>query len=174
MKATILMLITFGISVSAFGSFQEVVHKNFPGFKILEKKEFNPTFIKESEPGLVIGNFNGDSFKDFSAMIRSSKKKAYGKGKSAYDYFDGKVVVCHGTKEKSYKCKVISEAPVMIPQESYLALAKPQKTGCYTDGGKKEFVEVKTDAIGWYYPEKGGSHYFMKDDGKYRNCVTSD
>jgi len=62
----------------------------------------------------------------------------------------------------------------MIPQQSYLTKVKSQKTGCYNDKGTKDYLEVKTDSIGWYYPEKGGIHYIFQKDGTYKNCVTSD
>lgn len=169
-----IVALIFSMKAFATPNFQKQIRKTYPGFQVLTKNEFNTESIKTKEPGLISGDFNGDKIVDYAAMLRSPKKKRYEAGKNSYDYYEGKVVVCHGNKDKSYKCQKISEGQFTIPQESYLSLVKPQKTGCYSDSGAKDYVDVKTDAIGWYYPEKGGSHYIFQKDGTYKNCVTSD
>lgn len=176
MKLSFFVFVYFCVSTSVYAesNYQKMIEKSYPGFVILKTTEFKSEFIQSKEPGLIIGKFNDDQLLDFAAMIRAKEKKRYGTGPTSYEYFDGKIVVCHAEKKSDYKCQLISEAPISIPQESYLALVKPQKTNCFDDNGKKKFVNVKTDAIGWYYPEKGGSHYFHKKDGTYENCVTSD
>ena len=171
--------VMFGVlflSVTAFGAtdYQKEIDKQFPGFIALTKSEFNPEFIKSENPGLITGKFNPDQMKDFAAIVRDKTKKRYEARENSYDYYDGKVVSCLGQPKGGYKCQVISKMPFTIPQQSYLTTATPQKTGCYNDKGEKDSVDVKTDAIGWYYPEKGGSHYIYQADGTYRNCVTSD
>ena len=156
------------------GSFEENIHRKFPDHQILAKSEFKKTPALVVQPGLVTGQFNEDRFEDFAAMIRSPNMKIYGEGRSSYKYFDGKVVVCHVMREKSFQCRILSEVSVLRHQESYLVLVKPQKTLCLGDNGKKEMVIVKADAIGWHQPEKAASHYFLAEEGKYKNCVTRD
>lgn len=174
MIAIITAVFAFSGFAQAKPNYQATITKSYPGYKILQLSDFNQKFLTTKTPGLAVGDFNGDKLSDFAALIRSDKKKRYEAGKNSYDFYPGKFVICHGDKKNKYNCKALSDSSFTLPQESYLTSIKPQKTGCYTDKGKKIFRDVKTDAIGWYYPEKGGSHYIHQPNGEYQNCVTSD
>jgi len=173
-----LIVILLIVSQSMAGAdFQKQIDKHYPGFFILQNNEFSKDmmkFIKSENPGFITGRFNGDDHTDFAAMIRGKNKRRYDAGVHSYDFYDGKVIVCHGLKSTDYKCQIISESNTILPAQSFLKTMKPQKTGCYNNSGKKDYIDVKKDTIGLYYYESGGSHYIYQEDGTYKNCVTSD
>jgi hypothetical protein len=164
-------LLLTGYLAGVDSEFQSHIARSYPGFKILSPNEFERSISTETPtPGLVIGQFNYDSLQDFACLIRAAEKKWDPGG---YYYYEGKFVVCHGLEDGGYQCLELSSMPISVPYFSYLLRAAPQKTYCCSDNGKVP-IDVKTDAIAWYVPEKGGSHYIYQSDGSYLNCVVSD
>lgn len=168
-----LIIYLFSLSLNAANDFHKYIAENYKDFQILNLKDFAKDIKLKTNPALITGKFNNDSLSDFAALIHNKTKKRYDAGEYSYDYFDGKLIVCHGFSKKKYHCKELAQMPMILPYSSYLIRISPQKTGCYKEGSK-DYLDVKTDAIGWYYPEKGASHYIYQSDSSYLNCVTSD
>lgn len=179
MVIAILFLFTILLTFESSGhadEYQDQVSKSSPGFQILSKSEFTTDIQKtvKNDPALIIGNFNQDKFNDFAALIRDRSKKHYSYEKHSYDYYDGKLVICHGLGKGKYRCKELSSMLITLPHELYLYLAKPGKIGCYQDDGTRKYIDVKIDSIGWEYPDKAAGQYIYQPDGSYLNCVTAD
>lgn len=147
-------------------SFDLVIAKAFPGYQILKRDEFDSEILKfiKTEPGVVVGKFDSKSKGDFAALLRHSEKKKYLSSKP-YDYYDGKFVVCHEQGGDAFQCKELEKMPIVIPYSSYLVLTGNKKTSCIQSSKPNNRVDVKTDAIGWYTYEKGGSDWIRQADG---------
>lgn len=167
-------------------AYQKRLDRALPGWHILRRPEFHAAVLKRvrEQPGFAVGDFNGDGAADFAALVRRSEKKRYGEpaegagaqSTQAYDYFDGQLVVCHGSAKdpEDYDCRSLSAMPVTLPYGSLLRRVPPGETHCRpADAGSKR-VPIDRDAIVWEYPEKGGSLYSYGEDGAYRTCVSSD
>ncbi len=157
--------------------YQKQIDKHLSGFIIVPKAEFSSDLVKITKlenPGLAIGDFNGDKIPDFAALVRNKVKKRYEAGANSYDYYDGKFVICLGTKKSDFKCPMVSSPTIHLPLETYLQTVPPQRTGCYNEKGKKDFINVKTDAISMNFFEKAAVNYIHQPDGTYLSCTTAD
>ena len=106
--------------------YQNAISQAYPGYKILPSSEIfldkDNTYSElydqiKDNPALLTGNFNGDKFEDFVALIRNSTLKEddwapRGKGISKdnseqYDVYQVNAVLCHGTSEITFDCKLL-------------------------------------------------------------------
>ncbi|MCF8059306.1 MAG: hypothetical protein K9K67_08420 [Bacteriovoracaceae bacterium] len=155
----------------------KVIGDKYPNYKIVDYKNFNEEdkkFIKNKVPGFVVGDFNGDSLKDFAALIHSNASKKYDAGKNSYNFYDGVFIICHGNKSRSFNCLEQTKLPITRPYNSFLKISKLKNLSCYQSDGRKKTVKAKHDSIGWYYPERGGSVYVFQRGEKYLDCAVSD
>lgn len=158
--------------------FQDQVTKSFRGFVIMDY-EFDPDIWEnlDSNPALVTGDFNYDKFEDFAALIRDTEKKRYTAGESSYDYYETRLVACHGLGNKKYNCTILSSGVTVLPEFRYLIKHLPGRTNCRSSQGDP--VEVETEFIGWasakaWATEGGGeTQYIYQLDGSYLQCGTT-
>ncbi len=104
--------------------YQDVISQAYPGYQILPSSEIfldkDNTYSElydriKSYPAMLTGNFNGDKFEDFVALIRNATTKEdewAPRGKEVskdnsehYDVYQVNAVICHGTSESAFDCK---------------------------------------------------------------------
>lgn len=145
--------------------YQDAIAKAFPGFHIMSRSEFHPEIQKKvkSNPALITGRFNNDDLDDFAAIIRNDVKKQSSSGKTLYD---GKFVVCHGSRPQGYACQQTGTRVVYQDLELYLERVPPGFT-CPMPNGKR--IKVKTDGIGTQdYLGMGSVKMYIQ--GMYYDC----
>jgi hypothetical protein len=110
----------------SIAEYQNAISRAYPGYQILPSSEIfldkDSTYSElydqiKGSPALLTGNFNGDKFEDFVALIRNSTLKEgewapRGKGISKdnaeqYDVYQVNAVLCHGTSESAFDCKLL-------------------------------------------------------------------
>lgn len=106
--------------------YQNAISQAYPGYQILSSSEIfldkDSTYSElydqiKGNPALLTGNFNGDKFEDYSALIRNSTLKEddwMPRGKEIskdnneqYDVYQVNAVICHGTSEIAFDCKLL-------------------------------------------------------------------
>lgn len=149
--------------------YQDQIDRFFPGFQVLGPTEFWG-FIRDKNlkrhPGLVTGKFNSDDLEDFAVLIRG-KEPVWQKKWNYYDY-EGRVVVCHGTKNGEYQCIKLGEFRYVRTSRFYLERRNPGRVGC------KDKDAIATTDIIEQVTDVAASGFFWQPDGTYRECVTSD
>lgn len=179
----IIVIVTLILSILARAVhadiFQDQITKSFPGFVIMKPFEFELDIRKnlDTNPAFIIGKFNQDEFEDFAALIRGTIKRQYIAAKGSYDYFDFKLVVCHGLGGKRYNCKELLTNITVLPEFHYLMKYPPGKINCNLHASKDP--DVKTDSIGWmssigWASETSNVRYVYQHDGSYSHCTTDD
>jgi hypothetical protein len=156
--------------------FQDQIARSFPGFVIMSSYEFEPDIQKnlDTNPAFVIRKFNDDDFEDFAALIRGKDKKRYIDVKGSYDYFELKLVVCHGLGGKRYTCQELLTTVTAPPEFHYLMKHSPGKINCDLPGSKDP--DIKTDSIDWkssigWASETKYVRYFYQRGGSYSHCT---
>ena len=172
MQITLFLFFVFAntVAFAATPDYQKAVQMRFPGFSILSKSDFAAETQQADTPGLVVGYFNEDRMKDFAALIRTKDEK-HG---ASHDYFEGKFVVCLGLPKGGYKCQTIRSLEMILPYETYLSLAPPQRIGCMNDKEGKDFINVKTDSFVENIAEKASIQYIHEKNDSYHQCLTGD
>ncbi|MEW6331714.1 MAG: hypothetical protein AB1560_09665 [Pseudomonadota bacterium] len=155
--------------------FQDQIGKSFPGFVIMHPAEFDSDVRDnlESNPAFLVGYFNQDDFEDFAALIRTTTARRYVTQRLLSDYYEIRLVVCHGMGGKKYRCKELLADVTIPPEYRYLTKHPPGKTECRSgDGG---YIQAKTDFIGWASTKSwatgaGETQFFWQPDGSFRRC----
>ena len=176
MKTWITLLLLWMTAYPACADyFQDQITKYFPGFVIMGFTEFDPDIRKnlESNPSFFTGNFDLDEFEDFAALIRDTSKHRYITRELSYDYYEARLVVCHGRGKRKYKCKSIFSGVTLPPEHRYLIKRPPGKIKCRSPQG--EFLEAKTEFIGWasvkgWVTGTGETQYVYQPGGSYMKC----
>ena len=182
MKQHIVVAVTLSllVSVSAVHAdvYQDQITKSFPGFVIMGYTEFDPDIRKnlDSNPAFVTGSFNQDEFDDFAALLRDTVKKHYIAGERSYDYYDTRLVVCHGSSKKKYSCTILFNGVTVPPEYHYLIKHPPGRTKCRSSRGDP--VETKTEFIGWFSAKAwatgtGETQYVYQPEGSYLKCSSA-
>lgn len=155
--------------------FQDQITRSFRGFVIMGYSEFDPDIRKnlDSNPAFITGDFNYDKFEDFAALIRDTSKRRYVAGESSYDYYETRLVACHGLGNKKYNCTILFSGVTVLPEFHYLTKHSPGKTKCRTPQGDP--VEAKTEFIGWasvkgWATGSGETQYVSRPNGSYMQC----
>ena len=156
-------------------SFQDQVTRHFPGFVIMGYTDFDPDIRKnlDSNPGFITGYFDPDKFEDFAALLRGTVKKNSIVSERVYDYYDTRLVVCHGSGKKKYVCTILFSSVMVPPEYHYLVKYPPGSTLCWSSRGDP--VEAKTEFIGWrstkaWATGSGETQYVHQPDGSYLKC----
>jgi hypothetical protein len=159
--------------------FQDQITKSFRGFVIMSPYEFEQDIQKNlnTNPAFVVGKFNDDEFEDFAALIRGEVKKRYIDAKGSYDYFELKLVVCHGLGHKRYTCQELLTTVTLPPEFHYLMKHSPGKINC--DLPESKDPDIKTDSIDWrssigWSSETNYVRYVHQRDGSYSHCTIAD
>ena len=164
--------------------YQQVIKKNFPGFRILDIADFGADVryaVRDGTSGaLLVGHFDYDRHVDFAALVIGSEKKRYQGGNNySYDYFDGKEVICHGRNDPAvFECKISSEMPITLPQWWYIERIPPGAHSCLEDEGERVYrwktITIEIDSVGSVFPEKASGFSGKYRDGTKFDCATSD
>ncbi len=175
LKAAVVVLCVLWMPVTPAHAdeYQDAISKAFPGFKILDRSEFDQEIQKtaKTNPALIVGHFNDDALDDFATIIRSEAKQRAQQGE---EYYSGKEVVCHMVSQRKYQCQALSELPIFLPYDSYLRPVRSRMVGCYKEDGTKIKIAIKRDGIGYVVLDKGAGVYIYQLNGSYLNCVTAD
>ena len=158
-------------------TFQSIIEKQFPGFRILKAEDFDESarsYVKDGVSGaLVIGDFDFDKHKDFAAMLIGNMIDTYKNASRSYNVYDGKLVICHGNaKGDGYLCEEGGKTVYYGLAYSMLSIVPPGRHECEYNEGAKEIV-TSIDGIG-EYSEKAGGFIVMQKDGTYFSCTDSD
>lgn len=155
--------------------FQDQIARFFPGFVIMSPYEFKPDIQKNlhANPAFIIGKFNDDDIEDFAALIRGQTRRRYVTAKGSYDYFDLKLVVCHGSDGRRYTCKELLATVTVLPEFHYLMKHVPGQIDCNSKESKES--HINTDSIDWksslgWVSGTRYVRYFYKRDGSYSHC----
>lgn len=162
---TTILAMTLGSSI-LFASPKKAIQKEWPGFKVLTKKELAAKGVSSE----IRGRFNDDKSEDYAAFIRSPEKLSLevdGKKATAYD---GMLVVCHAGEKKTYTCMSLFDTTISIPFKSSLKKMKPGKVTCSTTDEGDLNLDVPYDSIG-IDTGKEFMQYIYQRDGRYRSCV---
>jgi len=183
-KAAAMILAVTGIwAATAYGEdyvkYQKVIAVSFPGYHILRKTDFAGDIQRsQPSPGLVTGRFNYDDYRDFAAIIRHGVRKRFHSDKHSYDYYDGKEVVCYGSKSGGYRCREVTggQFPLVLPLGWYLyVVPRGHRIGCFNDKLEKDYTTLEVDALGREHTNKNASSVLLyKRDGTESICVTAD
>lgn len=155
--------------------FQDQISKSFPGYMIMDYTEFDTDILKnlDSNPAFVTGNFNYDGYEDFAALIRGKTSQRYIAGERSYDYYETRLVACHGLGHGRYYCAALSSGVTIIPEYHYLVKHPPGKLNCRSPAGDP--VEAETEFIGWASAKSwatggGEIQYAYQLSGSYMRC----
>ncbi len=154
--------------------YQAQINKSFPGFQIMQRHEFTADIEQKLKinPALATGYFNQDKIEDFAASIRSTVKKR--DKVFTRDYYDSKLVVCHGLGKGGYSCLELERGGQLSqPSRFYLHTVPPGKAQCLKYEHDFEDIDVKTDSIGRDTDIAAGQ-YIYQPDGSYFDCTTAD
>lgn len=155
--------------------FQDQITKSFRGFVIMDYSEFDPDIRKnlDSNPAFITGDFNYDKYEDFAALIRDTVMKHYVAGERSYDYYETKLVACHGLGNRKFNCTALFSGVTVLPEFHYLVKHSPGKTKCRSSQGDP--VEAETEFIGWastkgWATGSGETQYIYQLGGSYLQC----
>lgn len=155
--------------------FQDQIGKSFPGYVVMKHAEFNYDVRDnlESNPAFLTGYFNRDDIEDFVALIRATAAKHYVTQQLSSDYYETRLVVCHGSAGKKYSCTVLQTGVTTAPEYRYLVKHPPGRTNCHSGDG--EYIQAETDFIGWASTKSwatgtGETQFVFQPDGSYRRC----
>jgi hypothetical protein len=171
------LLLPFLLTASPVAAdfFQDQISKSFPGFVIMKHAEFNSDVRDnlESNPAFVTGHFNRDDIEDFVALIRSTTAKRYVTQQLLSDYYEIRLVVCHGTGGKKYRCQELLADVTIPPEYRYVAKHLPGRTRCRADD--RSYIQAETDFVGWASTKSwvtgvGETQFLCRPDGSYRRC----
>jgi hypothetical protein len=108
--------------------YQQVVRRNYPGFRMLQVHDFtieHQGSITDGTMGsLVAGRFNFDRYNDFAALIIPAKTTRYESGPGSYDYYAGKLIVCFGKADKTFRCEA-EDGNITLPHDTVLVRVSP-------------------------------------------------
>ncbi len=151
---------------------QQVIAQHYPGFRILNPSDFEAWQQKGIKDGvyggLVVGQFNFDTTMDFAALIVPAKTTRYEAGSGSYDYYAGKLLVCFGATNGTFRCEA-EDRLITLPHDTELARIPPGRYDCYGDRG----VVTQIDSVG-EGSEKGSDFVIRNRDGSTRHCITAD
>jgi hypothetical protein len=160
-------------SVAWADKYQDAVAKEFPGYQILSRSEFDQEIQEavKGNPGLITGRFNDDELEDFAAIIRNDVKEKARTG----EYYRGMVVVCHALDKERHTCETLTVIPIFLPYGLYLNRVGPRKVrGCLEGRGKETDVTIKRDAVGFRTLHTTAGAYIYQPSGSYVHCTTAD
>lgn len=197
--------------VATAGEYDDAISVAFPGYRVVQPserwlpgitvyrnlpKDFSDVDKKARDaPAVVVGQFNGDKYKDFAAYILdpASKRRTaplppeYPDGVDAYT---GGLVVCFGQQGGRYRCQrpLPQVNEVVPPHNWYLEVIPPGKRDCpglerirpWEPLGSKRFKEylgedktirIATDALAEWRIEGAGGHIMVfQPDGSFLSC----
>jgi len=159
--------------------YEAVIEKQFPGFRIMQPEDFDESVrsgVRDGVSGaLVIGDFDFDKIKDFSALlIGGAKDTPKIDSNQLAKVYMGRWVICHGSKDPgNYMCKVLSRSDVYGREYSILSIISPGIYWCEFNAKGVKQLSTSIDGVG-AYSEKAGSFFVMQKDGTYFNCKDSD
>jgi hypothetical protein len=168
----VLANINAGTQPDLRSQYQQVVGRNYPGFRVLQRQDFDVSHrgsIADGTTGsLVVGRFNFDGYEDFAALIVPAKATRYEAGRGSYDYYAGKLIVCFGDADKAFRCEA-EDRNITLPHDTVLERVSPGRYQCH--GGRAVTTEI--DSVG-EASEKAGDFVVRNRDGSSRVCVTAD
>lgn len=150
----------------------------YPDYQLVEPALFFSEIIKDHKgenPALVIGRFNDDDVDDFVALLRSRELKIGQIKQPSREYFDGKLVVCHGGIDARYNCQVLSDnLRLSKTYGAYIVKKAPGEIRCVGEGSFT-IMKNKNETISHVFWNRAVVDYiYFKKDGKYIECISGD
>lgn len=145
-----------------------MLKKNFPDMKQVQAKNINRTSCKlhkQSEPGLVMKDFNGDGIKDYAVLLISTavKRAVKWEGKD-WPVHDVALVVLMGKKDDTFDFKTLYAQEDSLPTIYYI---RPQPKGELREVGTGKVIKIHNYGVTLSACEKFAVVYFF-DGSQFR------
>lgn len=156
----------------------KVLDEYYPDYQLVEPSLFFSEIIKDlngENPALVIGRFNDDDIDDFAVLLRSRELKIEHIKQLSREYYDGKLVVCHGKRDMKYDCQVLSDD--LRLSESYGSYIEKNVSGeirCIEDGSFT-IMKNENESITYVFWNRAAIDYiYQSNSKKYVECTSAD